>query len=118
MFMAASWTWCDGREAMCAGPPGHAQGQGSQHGYLKGLESHIHSMEVCYMATTKVKTNTHNKIWLFFWWGSAEAEPEVSILGTSDLLSKRLWEKPGREWREQDKEREEAKIVVSSVASA
>lgn len=62
MFMAASWTWCDGREATRAGPPGHAQGQGSQHGYLKGLESHIHSMEVCYMATTKVKTNTHNKI--------------------------------------------------------
>lgn len=46
----------------------------AQQRYLKGLESPTHSVDVYSMATPKVKTNTHNKVWLCFSGGVVQKE--------------------------------------------
>ena len=50
--------------------------------------------------------------------GFPRRKTKGELLGTSDLLRKCLPEKPGKERREQDQKREEAKSVISDVASA
>lgn len=116
-FMAMAWSEAGHTRALSwplRSLPFCTHNQGSQQEYPKGLESHTQSVGVYHLATTQGQDHTHNKV--CFLVGFPRRKSRGELLGTSDLR-KCLQEKP-EECGEQDQKREEAKSVISDVASA